>query len=239
MNSLGWKNFEPLFGSWAFKIKPFFDKGGMEPIYKFLKKEARRGKRICPLSENTFRAFQETPFNELKVVIMGLSPYHTFYNGKPIADGICMSCSITKKLQPSLLKFYEEIERTLYNGLNLHIVQNPDLKYLSNQGILLTNVGYTCEKDKPGSHNFVWSEFTKFLIENVLSGTGVPMVFLGKEASKYSNYVPIFTHHFEISHPASAAYSSTDWDSEGVFKQLNKILKDGNNESIKWVEYDS
>jgi len=51
--------------------------------------------------------------------------------------------------------------------------------------------------------------------------------------------VPIFTHHFEISHPASASYSGVEWDSEGVFKKLNKILKDNRNEYIKWMEYDS
>lgn len=78
-----------------------------------------------------------------------------------------------------------------------------------------------------------------YLFENVFDATGVPFVFLGAEASKYSNYVPIFTHHFEISHPASAAYSGTEWDSECVFKKLNKILKDNRNEYIKWMEYDS
>ena len=78
-----------------------------------------------------------------------------------------------------------------------------------------------------------------YLFENVFDVAGAPFVFLGAEASKYSNHVPIFTHHFEISHPASAAYSGTEWDSEGVFKKLNKILKDSNNESIKWIEHDS
>lgn len=235
-----WENFEELFHpSWYNKIKPWVESEDCDRVYAFLKRESKRGKKITPLSSNVFRAFKETSYDDLKVIMVGLSPYHTFYQGKPVADGLLMSCSVTGKLQPSLEQFYSALENELYKGLNLHIVKNADLKYLANQGVLLLNASLTCEMNKPGSHLKIWKPFMIYLFENVFDMAGAPFVFLGAEASKYSNYVPIFTHHFEISHPASAAYSGTDWDSEGVFKKLNKILKDNNNESIKWMEYDS
>jgi uracil DNA glycosylase len=73
------------------------------------------------------------------------------------------------------------------------------------------------------------------LFEEVLSTTGVPIVFLGKDASKYSKYAPPFSFTFTVSHPASASYKQTDWDSEGVFTKVNKILRDNNNHSISWL----
>jgi uracil-DNA glycosylase len=233
---LDWNKFEPLFGSWATKIKPFFDNGGFDPIYKFLKFESARGKRIAPLSKDVFKAFIETDFNNLKLIIVGLSPYHTFYDGKPVADGLCMSCSITKKLQPSLLNFYNAVETELYNGLNLNYNKNPDLTYLSKEGILLLNYALTTSEHKPGDHCYLWEPFMKFLFEEVISCTGVPVVFLGKEAAKLEKYVCAFTPIFKCSHPASAAYSGSDWDSGGMFKNVNKTLKDANNFKIQWLD---
>ena len=231
-------NFISLFGDWWSRIEKFFDDGGFEPIYEFLKKESLRGVQIAPLSSDTFRCFQETPFNDLKLIIAGLSPYHTFKNNKPIADGILMSCSYTGILQPSLAAWYDEIERQLYQGLNVHLIKDPDLKFLCSQGILMYNVGLTCPKNKPGAHGHIWEDFTKFLLSEVIFGAGVPVVFLGREAAKFKRYVPPFTWTFEVVHPAASSYSGEDWNSEGLFKKLNKILKDSNNFEIQWMKTD-
>ena len=169
---------------------------------------------------------------------MGLSPYHTFYKGEPVADGLMLSCSITGRLQPSLDKFYDAIETSLFKGLSLTMRRSPDLSYLANQGVMLLNASLTTEANKPGSHLKIWEPFMKYLLMDVFFGSNVPIVFLGKEASKYSSYAPPFTWTFTLSHPASAAYNETDWDCEDVFRKLNKILHDRNGEKIEWIKFD-
>jgi uracil-DNA glycosylase len=250
---LSWESFSPLFGeSWAEKFKPFFDNSGFDSIYERLKKDGARGKRIAPLPSNVFRCFKETPFDDLKVILIGMCPYHTFAGWSdrfipnadvnkpskiyPVADGLLMSCSITKRLQPSLNQFYDALEIDTDRGLNLTMKKDPDLSYLAHQGVLLLNAGLTVEEGKPGSHNELWEPFMKFLFEEVLTTNGVPIVILGKEASKVKRYIMPFTWVFELSHPASAAYNNTQWDSKGTFTNVNKILKENNGSSIQWIQ---
>lgn len=232
-----WENFKDSFHeSWHKKMQPWVESEDCDRVYGFLKKESRRGRRIAPLSSDTFRAFKETSFDDLKVVFMGLSPYHTFRHGVPVTNGLLMDCSNTGRLQPSLMNWYDAIERELYNGLNLNLFRDPDLSYLAQQGVLLTNASLTVEMNKPGSHLKIWEGFIQYLLGDVLFGTGVPIVFLGKEAGKYERWVAPFTHKFTVSHPASASYADMEWDSEGVFKKINKILKDSNNYEINWMK---
>lgn len=234
---MNWEKFSEQFDeSWHSKMQPFIESEECDEIYKFLKSEVRRGKKIAPLSSDTFRCFKETSLKDLKVVLVGMCPYHTFINGSPVADGLLMGCSRTEKLQPSLLKFYEALEKELFNGLNLKYIKNPDVSYLAEQGVLMLNAGLTVEMNKAGSHNKIWEPFMKHVFENILSYTGVPFIFLGKDASYYERYVPPFTWTFTLSHPASAAYKQGDWDTEGVFTKVNKILKGNNNLTINWLQ---
>lgn len=232
-----WENFKSQFHeSWHDKIKPFIESEECDRIYSFLKKEARRGKRIAPNSSLTFRAFEETTYDNLKVVLMGMSPYHTLRKGIPIADGLLMGCSVTEILQPSLDQFYDGLERELYNGLNVNMIKDPDVTYLAKQGVLMFNASLTTEINKPGSHLALWEPFTKFILMNVIDTSGAPIIFLGKEAAKFKRFAPPFTYTFEISHPASAAYSGTRWEPEGAFASVNKIIKGNNNYEIKWIK---
>ena len=220
------ENFQNYFHeSWHRKIKPFIESAECDKIYEFLKKEGGRGKKIAPLSSNTFRCFLETPFDDLKAIMVGMCSYHTFKNDQPIADGLLMGCSVTEQLQPSLEKFYEAIEKELYDGVNVNYHKNPDVSYLAQQGVLMLNAGLTVEMGKAGSHNLLWEPFMKYLFEEVLDVLRVPIIFLGKEATKIERYVAPFTWTFKVSHPASASYTGSEWDSEGVFRKVNKILK--------------
>jgi uracil-DNA glycosylase len=237
---MNWEKFKDQFHeSWHVKMKPFIESEECDGIYEFLKKESKRGKKIAPLSSNVFRAFKETPFNELKLVMMGMCPYHTMKNGEYVADGLLMGCSVTNYPQPSLEQFYGGIEEELFNGLNLKFYKKPDVSYLAHQGILMVNAALTTEINKAGSHIALWEPFTKYLLEHVLETTGVPILFLGKDAAKYERYVAPFTWTFTLSHPASAAYKGSQWDTEGVFGKINKLLKDNNNHQITWLYEES
>jgi uracil-DNA glycosylase len=234
---MNWEKFKPFFHeSWHSKMRPFIESEECDKIYDHLKKEAKRGKNIAPISSNVFRCFQETPLTNLKVIMMGMCPYHTQRNGEPVADGLLMGCSTTGILQPSLQKFYDGVEQELHNGLNLTIIKNPDVSYLARQGVLMLNAGLTTEINKAGSHIAIWEPFIKYFFEHIVQYEGVPIIFLGKEASRYQKHMPPLSWGFSVSHPASAAYKQSDWDTEGVFGKVNKILKDNNNFEIDWLD---
>ena len=206
---MNWTNFKSQFHpSWHAKMRPFIESEQCDKIYAFLKAESKRGKRVAPLSNNVWRCFFETPLDEVKVVLVGLCPYHTLRDDAPVADGLLMGCSVTGKLQPTLEQFYTGIEKELYNGLNLNYRPTPDVTYLSAQGVLMLNAALTTEINKAGSHLDIWEPFMKYLFEEVINYLGVPILFLGKDAARYKKYTGIFAHVFELSHPASAAYKN-------------------------------
>lgn len=233
---MDWSKFKDQFHeSWHAKVRPFIESEECDKIYEFLKKESKRGKKIAPLSSNVFRAFRETSLDNLKVVVMGMCPYHTTLGGEYVADGLLMGCSVTGKLQPSLEQFYKALQVEFYGGEQKFVIKDPDVTYLTNQGVLMVNAALTTEINKAGSHIALWEPFTKYFFEQMIDTAGVPIVFLGKDAAKYKRYVAPFTWTFTLSHPASAAYKNTDWDSEGVFKKVNEILRQNNDFNIQWL----
>lgn len=234
---MNWEHFKHYFHeSWHAKMQPFIESEACDEIYKFLKAESKRGKKIAPVSADTYKAFKLTKLDDLKVVMLGMCPYHTFKNGVPIADGLLMGCSNTGIAQPSLDQFYSAVEKELYNGLALKYDKPADVSFLAEQGVLMLNAALTTEMNKAGSHIAIWEPFTKYVFEEILFYTGVPIIFLGKDAAKFKKYLPPMNWSFTLSHPASASYKNTEWDSEGVFKQVNKILKDNNGFSISWLD---
>jgi uracil-DNA glycosylase len=231
-----WEKFKDQFHeSWHAKMQPFIESEECDKIYAHLKERSKKGHKIAPLSSNTFRAFRETPLTELNVVLMGMCPYHTAIQDECVADGLLMGCSVTGKLQPSLQQFYTAIEKDEYNGLNLHYFKNPDVSYLAKQGVLMMNAALTTEINKAGSHIAIWEPFIKHFFE-CIETEGAPIIFLGKDASRYKKYVAPFTWSFTVSHPASASYKNTEWSTEGVFGKVNKILKENNNFQINWLD---
>ena len=236
---MNWDNFKHQFHpSWHAKMRPFIESEECDKIYAFLKAESKRGKRVAPLSMHVWRCFLETPLDDVKVVMVGLCPYHTLKNDAPVADGLLMGCSITEQVQPSLDQFYRAMEKEFYDGLNLSIIENPDVSFLAHQGVLMLNAALTTEINKAGSHLEIWEPFIKYLFEEVLNYLGVPIVFLGKDAAKYKKYTGIFAHVFEVSHPASASYKGIDWDTEGVFTKVNRLLEENNGFSVMWLDID-
>jgi uracil-DNA glycosylase len=233
---MNWTKFQNQFHpSWHRWMQPFIESKECDNIYKFLKFESQRGKQVAPLSQNVFRCFYETSYDDLKVVMVGMCPYHSLRDGECVADGLLMGCSTTNVLQPSLQKFYDGIEKEIYKGLCVTCDMNPDVSFLAKQGVLMYNAALTTEINKAGSHIDLWEPFTKYLFEEVLAPTMAPVLFLGKDAAKYEKYVAPFTRHFTLSHPASASYKQADWDTEGVFTKINKLLKDNNNLEIDWM----
>jgi uracil DNA glycosylase len=158
--------------------------------------------------------------------------------GDIVADGLLMGCSHTGYLQPTLDQFYGGIERELYQGLALDRKKNPDVLYLAKQGVLMFNIALTTELNKAGAHQELWEPFVKYLFENVFQFSGIPFVFLGKDAARVRKYLTGFDWQFPISHPASASYKNTEWDTEGVFHKIDTLLQENNGFSVEWVPID-
>jgi len=75
----------------------------------------------------------------------------------------------------------------------------------------------------------------KHVFENAIAPSKVPVVFLGKEASKFKRYMAPLTWSFELSHPASASYKNTDWNTDKTFSKLNRMMLDDRQEYINWL----
>mgnify|MGYP000900327181 CR=1 FL=1 len=234
---MNWDKFKDQFHpSWHRFMQPFIESEACDKIYKYLKAESQRGKKIAPLSQNVYRCFYETPYDELKLVMVGMCPYHSMKNGEYVADGLLMGCSTTGILQPSLIKFYDGIEKEMFNGLCVTCERPPDISFLAKQGILMYNAALTTEINKAGSHIDLWEPFTKYLFEEVFAYSGIPLIFLGKEAYKTRKYLTGFDWQFPISHPASASYRNGEWSTEGVFKRVNTLIKENNGYTIDWLK---
>lgn len=226
------KGLQEIFGTW---YDPLNRKGVLDlliPILKELQALSKRGKKIFPSSSQTFRAFQECKYEDLVAICVGLSPYHTMTKEKIIiADGVALSCGNTNKEQPSLTKWYDAVQKEFPNDV---IERRCDLSYLCNQGILMYNFGLTVENQKAACHNDMWEPFTKAFITEIIGPSGIPVIILGREVKKVEKWLYPFQYCFKVDHPASAAYSETDWDSEGVFRKTSQIIKANNNIDITW-----
>ena len=224
------KLYEKLKSSgWGDKLKTFIVSDDFDKILNFLLKEAQEGRRFTPVLKQVFRAFQECPLKDLKVVMIGQDPYP--YMG--VADGLAFSCSNDGKIQASLRYMYKEIEDTVHpNGC----IWNPDLTCWSHQGVLLLNSALTTTIGKVGQHYEIWQPFLAFLFD--MLGHHDPnllYVFMGKKAQQYMEYVPDTSVKIIASHPASAAHQSAErWDSSDIFNKINAELKKQNLKKIEW-----
>jgi len=233
--TLNKSKFAPLFGDWWDKIEPFFDEGGFDPIYRQLKLESSLGKKLAPLSGNVYKCFTSTPLKSLKVVLVGMCPYHSSFEGSPVADGLLMGCSVTNRLQPSLDQFYRAVEKDVY-GIALDAFKTPDVDYLAKQGVLMYNAALTTQIGVAGSHIKLWEPFTTYMFKKVLSVENVPIIFLGKDAAVYKQYTNPKGNVFELTHPASASYKNEDWDTKGVFKKVKDIVKGQIDYELEWLD---
>lgn len=214
---------------WGDKLKTFIMSEDFDNILKQLLKEAQQGNRFTPVLKQLFRAFEECPYNDLKVVMMGQDPYPHIN----VADGIAFSCSNTGKIEASLKFMYKELEDTVYKD---GFTWDPDLKRWSNQGILMLNCALTTSIGKVGSHYKLWQPFLAFVFDVLMyNNPGLVYVFLGKKAQEWAESVPDNNFKIFASHPASAAHGNLErWDSGDMFRKVQDIVEKNYNYKIIW-----
>lgn len=216
---------------WADRLKGFIYSSDFEDLIQKLIDCKENGKRFTPPLKYVFRAFEECPYNNVRVVIIGQDPYPQL----GVADGLAFSCSLTGAEQPSLKYIFNAIQSTVYPDEPL--AQDPDLKRWADQGVLLLNSALTTEIGKPATQYDIWNPFLVYLLDilNYEHGS-IIFILMGKKAQEFEDLLSSHHHIFEISHPASAAYSGQVWDCQDVFNKVNQIITDMNGPefTIKW-----
>src|SRR6478736_3519382 len=146
--------------SWLRVLGDEFDQPYMVELKNFLRAEKQAGKVIYPSGDNWFNALDATPFDAVKVVVLGQDPYH----GPGQAHGLCFSVAPGVDVPPSLVNIFKEIERDL--GL-----PRPRTGYLmpwATQGVLLLNSVLTVEAGQAGSHQGKgWEGFTDHIVDTL------------------------------------------------------------------------
>jgi uracil-DNA glycosylase len=228
------KLLEDLFSSsWVDALgESFFSSTGFAYIGNYIGK-LRQTTTVYPDRNDVFRAFKLTPFNEVKVVILGQDCYH---DGS--ADGLCFSNSKSNTISPSLKNILKEIDDEFPENKDIITHGRLDLQDLSRwskQGVLLLNTALTVEKGKAGSHLELWMPFTMAIFHTLNSKNDVIWVLLGKEAQKFSRLITNKTHTILIaSHPASEIYGNGGFFNSDIFRKCNEELEARNKNGIIW-----
>ena len=213
---------------WATKLRGFIQSSDFDKILGSLLDQRDQGKRFTPPLKYAFRAFEECPEKELKVVMIGQDPYPHM----GVADGIAFSCGITQKPQPSLKNIFEAIEETVYQGYPTY--QDPDLTRWSKQGVLMLNSALTTQVDKVGTHYDIWKDFMMYVLDMLsLTNSGLIFILLGAKAQELESVIGQNHYILKASHPASAAYTKTVWECNDVFNKANEILAKNNGPQYK------
>ena len=155
--------------SWSKVLAEEFQKEYFLDLWKKIKKEYK-DKKIFPEFANIFHALDLTPFESVRVIIVGQDPYH----GKGQAHGLAFSVPENIDSPPSLKNIFNEIK----SDLKIHTHNSPNLERWAKQGVLLLNTTLTVEENSPASHKKIgWEKFTDAIIKK-LSADKKNLVFI-------------------------------------------------------------
>jgi len=215
--------------SWKNALSAEFDKAYFLDLIAFLKKEKKAGKEIFPPGPLIFNAFALTPFEEVKVVILGQDPYHD--NGQ--AHGLCFSIPDGIAVPPSLQNIFKEIQADLH----ITIPPSGNLERWARQGVLLLNATLTVEAHQAGSHQKKgWELFTDAVIHEISERhRGVVFLLWGNYAKQKLSLIDTTKHKVCMSgHPSPLSANRGLWFGNRHFSITNQFLKSINKTAIQW-----
>ena len=165
-------------GSWKQILKDEFNKPYFEQIALHIKTEKSQGKIIYPPGSLIFNAFNTTPFDKVKVVILGQDPYH----GPGQAHGLCFSVQNGVPPPPSLVNIFKELQE----DIGVPVPDHGNLTHWAEQGVFLLNVSLTVRAAEPMSHSKIgWAQFTDEVIKKISSEKkNVVFILWGKFAQE-------------------------------------------------------
>ena len=213
--------------SWKALLKDEFDKEYFQGVASFLKSEKKAGKIIYPAGKMIFNAFNTTPVNAVKVVVIGQDPYHN--PGE--AMGLSFSVPQGVRVPPSLKNIYKELNR----DLGFVIPSHGDLTPWAKQGVFLLNAMLTVEHKKAGSHKKIgWQDFTNAVISKLsVQREGIIFMLWGNFAKGKKDFINTEKHYvLEAFHPSPLA--GNRFQGCGHFSKTNDILISNGQDPINW-----
>ncbi|MDA3056603.1 MULTISPECIES: uracil-DNA glycosylase [unclassified Campylobacter] len=215
--------------SWKNELRDEF----LSPYFLQIKENlinAKKNEVVFPPSELIFNAFNITPFDDVKVVILGQDPYH----GLNQAMGLSFSVPKGVKIPPSLINIFKELQMEF----GYEIPKNGDLTNWAKQGVLLLNSSLSVAANRPNSHSkFGWQIFTDSVIK-ILSQKRQNLVFMlwGNYAKAKANLIDENRHLvLKAAHPSPLAGGA--FFGCNHFKKCNEYLKLHNKNEIDWRIY--
>lgn len=220
--------------SWRDLLREELEKPYIAELKQFLKTEKEAGFEIYPPVNDVFRAFLLTPFEKVKVVIVGQDPYH----GEGQAHGLAFSVQRNVPVPPSLKNIYKELK----SDLEITQGEHGDLSSWARHGVLLLNATLTVRKGEPKSHyGRGWETFTDKVID-LLSDREDPIVFMlwGRSAREKCERILNTKKHphliLEAAHPSP--FSATQFLGCRHFSKANAFLEKNGKERIQWEKLD-
>ena len=214
--------------SWKKVLQKEFDEEYFSKLTEFVKSEYQKS-TVFPPAKFIFNAFELTPFDKVKVVILGQDPYH----GVNQANGLAFSVNDGIPAPPSLVNIYKEIESDLGQKT---INKNGNLENWAKQGVLMLNATLTVQSHMAGSHqNKGWEKFTDAVIK-ILSEQKENLVFIlwGGYAQKKGSVIDESKHLVIKSvHPSPLSAYNGFFGSK-PFSQTNAYLIFNDKEPINW-----
>lgn len=211
---------------WAIKLRSFIYSKEFDDILIALVKQVNDGKRFTPSLKNIFNAFEQCPYNELKLVLVTHNINHKLESSTGIPycsdDDNCLGA------------IYDEINRTIYNNTD-SVKRLPDLTHWSKQGILLLNTNLTVTVGNLKYNRDIWDPFYKYLFD-ILSwnNPGLVYIFQG-ENKKWDEFINDNNYKLYSSHPFTYINSNEKtWNSNNVFVEAGDIIEKNYNYLIKW-----
>lgn len=215
--------------AWMKLFRDSHQLNGLKRLQNILNQKNKEGEVIFPTANFILNAFEQTDFNQVKVVIIGQDPYH----GVGEANGLAFSVNDGVKIPPSLKNIFKEIE----TEFECEPFKTGNLTSWAKQGVFLLNTILTVEKDKPLSHQGIgWQAFTSFCVAKI-SENHEKVIFLlwGNNANQMSQYIDETKHVILSSvHPSPLA-AHKGFFGNNHFKKTNKILRKMDKEPIDWT----
>jgi uracil-DNA glycosylase len=214
--------------SWKSNMADEFQKPYFAELKNFILEEKNKGSVIYPPGQQIFNAFNHTPFDKVKVVIVGQDPYH----GKGQANGLCFSVSPGINPPPSLVNIFKELQ----SDMGIPIPGHGNLEKWADNGVLLLNASLTVRANEPNSHSGKgWENFTDAVIAK-LSEQRKGLVFLlwGKYAQAKEILIDKSKHYvLKAPHPSPFSAASGFFGCRH-FSKANEILKQQGKETVDW-----
>lgn len=217
-----------LTGTWEKVLRPEFKKPYYRELYEKVRK-AYQTQTVYPPSDNIFEAFHLTPFEKVKVVILGQDPYHE--PGE--AEGLAFSVPEGTPVPPSLQNIYKEMA----DDIGAPLRKTGSLRHWAEEGVLLLNSILTVEAHHAFSHaSFGWEEFTDEVLR-ILNKENRPMVFIlwGNSAIRKKAFLTNPNHLVLTSPHPSPLSAYRGFFGSKPFSKTNAFLESHGETPIRWV----